>query len=156
MYGWQSFIDDCEDIDDETLGKLATFFGVMLGVTGASQSLTVFAVRIAAPAVQKNIQKRALTKGIVYPAVKKTLRLIGVHITKQSFAKGISKVVPVVGGVVSGGLTYASLNIESNRLARHLRLLPPARMDEHVAEDEREIVETFESSIIEISHKEQH
>lgn len=34
---------------------------------------------------------------------------IGVKVTKDSFAKGVSKVIPVVGGVVSGGLTFASI-----------------------------------------------
>lgn len=129
LYGWESFLDDCDDIDDETLGLLATFFGVMIGVAGASNSLIVFAVRTVSPAVEKNIARQALTKGAVYPVIKRTLRIIGVHITKQSFAKSLSKVVPVVGGVISGGLTYASLKVESSRLMEHLKSLPPALPD---------------------------
>jgi hypothetical protein len=62
----------------------------------------------------------------VYPVIKRTLRIIGVHITKQSFAKSLSKIVPVVGGAISGGLTYASLKVESSRLMEHLKSLPPA------------------------------
>ncbi|MEE8701693.1 hypothetical protein [Bifidobacterium crudilactis] len=126
LYGWESFLDDCDDIDDETLGLLAAFFGVMIGVAGASNSLIVFAVRTVSPAVEKNIARQALTKGAVYPVIKRTLRIIGVHITKQSFAKSLSKIVPVVGGAISGGLTYASLKVESSRLMEHLKSLPPA------------------------------
>lgn len=37
--------------------------------------------------------------------------------TKSVFAKGISKVVPVIGGVVSGGLTLATMIPMGNRLA---------------------------------------
>lgn len=129
LYGWQSFLDDCDDIDDETLGLLAAFFGVMFGVAGASNSLIVFAVRTVSPAVEKNIARQALTKGAVYPVIKRTLRIIGVHITKQSFAKSLSKIVPVVGGAISGGLTYASLKVESSRLMEHLKSLPPALPD---------------------------
>lgn len=55
IYGWQSFSDDVEDVDDETLGKLAMFLGVMMGVGGASTSVGLFATQIARPAVQKQI-----------------------------------------------------------------------------------------------------
>lgn len=49
--------------------------------------------------------------------------------TKQSFAKTVSKVVAVVGGIVSGGLTFVTLRSQSNRLMKHLRELPPPNVD---------------------------
>lgn len=125
IYGWQSFLNDIEDIDDETLGMLAAFLGVMMGVGGASASVSLFAVQVARPAVQKKIASVALTKTAWYLPMKQTLRVIGVQITKQSFAKTVSKVVPVVGGVVSGSLTFVTLNTQSKRLMKHLRELPP-------------------------------
>ena len=30
--------------------------------------------------------------------------------TKDTFAKGASKAIPILGGVISGGLTYMSMN----------------------------------------------
>jgi hypothetical protein len=129
IYGWQSFLDDIDDIDDETLGMLAAFLGVMMGVGGASASVGYFAVQVARPAVQKKIASVALTKTAWYLPMKQTLRIIGVQVTKQSFAKTVSKVVPVVGGVVSGGLTFVSLNTQSKRLMKHLRELPPPNVD---------------------------
>lgn len=129
IYGWKSFLNDIDDIDDETLGMLAAFLGVMMGVGGASASLSLFAVQVARPAVQKKIASVALTKTAWYLPMKQTLRLIGVQITKQSFAKTVSKVVPLVGGVVSGGLTFVSLNTQSKRLMKHLRELPPPNVD---------------------------
>ncbi|TLP72891.1 hypothetical protein [Nesterenkonia sphaerica] len=129
VYGWQSFLQDTEDIDDETLGKLAAFLGVMLGVGGASASLKSFAVQVARPAIQKKIATTALTKTTWYVPMKQTLRVIGVHVTKQSFAKSVTKIVPVVGGVLSGGLTFMSLKIQSKRLKEHLRELPPPNVD---------------------------
>lgn len=129
VYGWQSFLDDVEDVDDETLGMLAAFLGVMMGVGGASASVSLFAVQVARPAVQKKIASVALTKTAWYLPMKQTLRIVGVQVTKQSFAKTVSKVVPVVGGVVSGGLTFVSLNTQSKRLMKHLRELPPPNVD---------------------------
>lgn len=128
-YGWQSFLKDTESIDDETLGKLASFLGVMMGVGGASASVTAFATQVARPAIQKQIAGQALTKTSWYLPVKQTLRLVGVQITKQSFAKATAKVVPVVGGVISGGLTLVTLGSQSKRLQNHLREIPPPNVD---------------------------
>lgn len=132
VYGWQSFLDDIDDIDDESLGMLAAFLGVMMGVGGASASVSLFAIQVARPAVQKKIASVALTKTAWYLPMKQTLRVIGVQVTKQSFAKTVSKVVPVVGGVVSGGLTFVTLRIQSKRLMKHLRELPPPNVDAEV------------------------
>ena len=45
LYGWRELLTDMDEVDDETIGVLAMFFGVMLGVGGAAQSLTAFAAR---------------------------------------------------------------------------------------------------------------
>jgi hypothetical protein len=132
IYGWRSFLDAIDDLDDESLGILAAFLGIMMGVGGASVSVSLFAVQVARPAVQKKIASVALTKTAWYLPMKQILRAIGVHVTKQSFAKTVSKVVPVVGGVVSGGLTFVTLRIQSKRLMEHLRELPPPNVDAEV------------------------
>lgn len=129
VYGWQSFLEDSKEIDDETLGKLSMFLGVMLGVGGASSSLTVFAASVARPAIQKQVAGKALTKTTWYPVMKSTLRVIGVKLTKDSFAKTVTKVVPVAGGVISGGMTFVTLRGQSKRLMEHLRELPPPNVD---------------------------
>ena len=125
IYGWKDFLGGLDEVDDETLGKMSLFLGVMMGVGGASASLTIFAKQIARPALQEQIAKQALTKTAWYGPMKHTLKLIGIKITKDSFAKGVTKTVPVAGGLISGGMTFAALNIQSTRLQRHLRKLPP-------------------------------
>lgn len=129
VYGWQSFLEDSKEVDDETLGKLSMFLGVMLGVGGASSSLTVFAASVARPAIQKQVAGKALTKTTWYPVMKSTLRVIGVKLTKDSLAKTVTKVVPVAGGVISGGMTFVTLRGQSKRLMEHLRELPPPNVD---------------------------
>lgn len=129
VYGWTSFLEDTEEIDDETLGKLAAFLGVMMGVGGASTVVTGFAASVARPAVQKQIVGVALTKTAWYTPMKQVLRVLGVKLTKDSFAKTVAKTVPLAGGVISGGLTYATLRIQSGRLIKHRRQLPPPHVD---------------------------
>lgn len=128
LYGWRDLLVDVDD-DDEMLGVLAVFFGVMLGVGGAAQSLTAFARIAAKTAYQKHVTKRALMSITWYPVVKYSLRVIGINITKSSFTKGASKIVPVIGGFVSSGLTFMALQTQSARLKGHLRELPPPGID---------------------------
>lgn len=129
LYGWRELLSDMDEVDDETIGVLAMFFGVMLGVGGAAQSLTAFARSVAMPAFQKQVTKQALTKTSWYPVMKHCLRFIGINVTKKSFAQGVSKVIPVIGGIVSGGMTFVSLQSQSTRLKGHLRELPPPGVD---------------------------
>ena len=125
LYGWRELLPDGRETDDDTLGVLAVFFGVMLGVGGAAQSLTAFARVAAKTAYQNHATKRALMSITWYPVVKYSLRLIGINITKNSVAKGISKVVPVIGGFVSSGLTFMALQSQSILLKDNLREIPP-------------------------------
>ncbi|MGC5412430.1 hypothetical protein ACPXCX_53585, partial [Streptomyces sp. DT225] len=52
--------------------------------------------------------------------VKKIAQHLGVSMTKQTFAKSVSKAVPVVGAVVSGGFTFATFLPMAKRLKKHL------------------------------------
>ena len=129
LYGWGELLPDGRDADDDTLGVLAVFFGVMLGVGGAAQSLTAFARVAAKTAYQNHATKRALMSITWYPVVKHSLRLIGINITKSTAAKGFSKIVPVIGGFVSSGLTFMALQSQSALLKEHLREIPPPGVD---------------------------
>lgn len=125
LYGWQSLIDDCDEMDDETLAAFALLLAVMVGVSGANSALTAFSKTVQSN-IAKKVANKALTQTSYYPIIKKVLAGIGVKITKSSFGDAVSKVVPVVGGLVSGGLTFVSLKGGSRKLAGELRSLPQA------------------------------
>lgn len=135
LYGWQSFLSPEDEVDDETLMKLIVLMGVMLEVGGVANSVTKFATDVAQKSIARTIERQALTKTFFYTPMKKVLRVLGVNLTKQTFAKGVSKVVPVVGGVVSAGLTYASFKPGAERLRRYLRELPTSGIDIEVNPD---------------------
>ena len=137
LYGWQSFLNDEDEVDDETLMELILLMGIMMGVGGAASSITKFASNVATTGVTRTIQRQALTKTTFYPIMKKILRIVGVQLTKETFAKTAGKIVPVIGGVVSGGLTYASFKPGSERLRKYLRSLPSSGMAD-IPEEERE------------------
>lgn len=137
VYGWQSFLDENDEVDDETVMKLVVLMGVMMGVGNAANTLTKFASTVAQAGVAKTIQKQALTKTTFYPVMKSVLRVIGIQLTKETFAKTVSKMVPVVGGAVSGGLTYASFKPGAESLRKYLRALPISGIAEAEAEEKK-------------------
>lgn len=130
LYGWESFItDNTDEIDDETLAKLITLMGVMMGVGSATNSISKFAATAAKQGVSKQIEKQALTKTSWYVPMKQVLRFFGVNVTKKTFANTAAKAVPVVGGIVSGGITYYSFKPSAEKLRRYLRTLPLSGID---------------------------
>ena len=59
---------------------------------------------------------KALTKTVWYPVVKKVAAMLGQKITRQTVGSAVTKVVPVLGGVVAGTLTYATFRPMGQRL----------------------------------------
>lgn len=129
VYGWKDFLEDLDEVDDETLSKLFMLLGVMVGAAGAANSVRSFAIQVARPAIQNQITRKALTKTAWYPVLRTTLRAVGVNLTKGGLAKTVTKTVPVAGGVVSGGITFVALKSQSTRLMKHLREIPPPNVD---------------------------
>ena len=115
LYGgadlWQG-----NQIDDERVkNQLILYCGVMFGVSGAVSGVRALSTQIAKTALKKLPQK-ALTKTFWYPIIKQIGKAIGLKVTKTTVAKGVSKAVPIVGGLISGSLNYASMMPMANRL----------------------------------------
>ncbi|MFF0112456.1 hypothetical protein [Streptomyces prasinus] len=157
LYSWPDlFSDEGDDVDDATMGVLTLFFGVMFGTQSANAAVGKVAGMMSKQ-VAKKLPQKALTKGVVYPIVKKVAAYLGVQMTKQSFAKSVSKAIPVVGAVVSGGLTFATYLPMAKRLKKHLAGLPLAEPSPRVVEGEvvdGEVVEDHEPFAT--AHADQH
>ena len=79
----------------------------MNGVAGANNAIKALAQALA-KGIEKKLLSAALTKGTFYPILKSTLKWFGVKLTKEIFAKSVKNAIPVVGGVVGGGITFLS------------------------------------------------
>lgn len=119
LYGADDLWRNGELADEDMIGQFILYFGVMFGVSGSSAAVRVLSSGMAKQ-VAKKLPQKALMKTIYYPIVKKVSALLGVKMTKDTFAKGISKAIPIIGGVVSGGITYASMRPMGRRLAKTL------------------------------------
>lgn len=93
--------------DSETINILIVCFGTMYGVVGANNALKSIAKGFGL-GVEKKLMRTALTKGTIYPIVKSVASWFNVRMTKEIFAGFFKKSIPVIGGVIGGGLTYLS------------------------------------------------
>ena len=121
LYGWPDLLEDGEP-DEETILRIVLLIGVMLGAAEANRLLAEIAKRFARE-VGRRLPRYTLTKAAYYPLIKAILRWVGVSLMKQSFAKGLSKVIPIVSGLVSAGVTAYTLRPMAGRLKNHLRTL---------------------------------
>ncbi len=137
IYGWdEMFGEESSELDAGTESQLVLFIGVMSGVGAANKVVGKLFGEVAMKAVAKKIAAKALTKTWYYPLVKKIAELLGKNMVKATFAKGVSKVVPIIGGVISGGLTLASFKPMAHRLKKHLSTMAhmsPEEYAEYVA-----------------------
>lgn len=109
LYGFPEIDSDGEGIclDSETVNRIVICLGVMNGVAGANNAIKGLAKALA-KGVEKKLLNAALTKGAFYPFLKSTLKWFGVKLTKEIFAKSVKNAIPVVGGVIGGGITFFS------------------------------------------------
>lgn len=122
LYGFEEFNLSEDEVSDETMNQVLLFLGVMFGVRGANATVRIIATA-ATQKVSKSLANKALTKTTYYPIMKKVAQAVGSKMTKQIFADGVSKVVPVAGGIVSGCITYASFKPCVNKLQKSFKEL---------------------------------
>ena len=99
------------------------------------------------------VKNGLLEANVPLPIIKKMSAMIGVKMTKDTFAKGISKMIPLAGGVISGGITYSSMTKMGNRLMNTLEEgvnMTEAEFVESVEEVKRENLEIIEGEFIEM------
>lgn len=121
LYGFPEInVENGVNIDDETMNLITLCLDVMYGVEGSVASIKILSNALG-KGVEKKLLQKALTKGTFYPIVKKISRWFSVCMTKQVFAGFFRKAIPVVGGVVGGGITYLSFKPCCDNLKKSLQ-----------------------------------
>lgn len=154
LYGFPAI--DLEEqgqtFDTETMNVLIICLGVMYGAAGANNALKAMAKALAV-GVEKQLLRKALTKGTIYPIVRSVAKWFGVKMTKQVFAGFFKKAIPVVGGVIGGGITYLSFKPCCDKLKETLQNTmlhdpnyQPAKEDDDLVILDSEIIEETESN----------
>ena len=77
---------------------------VMYSVAGASNAIKAMAKALSI-GVERKLINTALTKGTIYLIVKNVAKWFGIKMTKEVFAGFFKKAIPVIGGIIGGGIT---------------------------------------------------
>ena len=144
LYGADDLWKNGQIDDEKVKNQLLLYCGVMFGVSGAVSGVRVLTTQIAKTTLKKLPQK-ALTKTFWYPMIKQIGKAIGVKVTKSTVTKGISNIIPVIGGVISGSLNFASMLPMANRLQNALESANFGYSQEDL-ESDINIIETIDYS----------
>lgn len=122
IYGYDDLWASRNELSEEAKNTLLLYLGVMLGVNGAGALLRSGGVTVAKH-VMTTVPQKAVAKAGWYPILKKVMKIFGVTLTRRGLAKGMGKAIPILGGVISGGLTYATMKPMGERLQKELSKL---------------------------------
>lgn len=114
LYGWPSLTDAKNQLDDESLNIMTLFVGVAMGNKMAVEALGKVVAQVSKTASLK-ISETVIAKYAI-----KIAQWIGISMTKESFAKGVGKIIPLVGAPISATITYYTFRPMARRLKKHL------------------------------------
>lgn len=110
------FREDHVSLSEEMQYRIVGYLGIMMGASGAGSLVMKTSLNVGRHLGNK-VMRQALTKTLWYPLFKKVASSIGVKITKKSVGSLVAKTVPILGGVISGVVTYAAFKPMGNKLA---------------------------------------
>ena len=114
LYGWPALTNVNKQLDDESLNIMTLFVGAMMGNKLAVEALTKVVGQISKNAGIK------ISEGVMAHYAIKIAQWIGINMTKEGFAKGVGKVLPLVGAPISATITYYTFRPMARRLKKHL------------------------------------
>ncbi|MBZ1541606.1 EcsC family protein [Leuconostoc mesenteroides] len=119
VYGYQNIWANQDELTEDAKNTLILYLGIMFGVSSAGSTIRILSNKLALQAL-KQLPNKTLTKHLYFTVLKKVLAIFGTKLTKATFAKGVFKIIPVVGGVISGSMNYLSLKPMANKLKDEL------------------------------------
>jgi hypothetical protein len=123
LYGWPELFDGDFALDDNEFNLLTLFLGVMFDVDGAADALAEIAADAGGKSA-KELAEAASAVGVMEPIVNRITNLLGRKLAAEVVERGVGRLFPLIGGVISGGLTYAAYKPMARKLKWHLAELP--------------------------------
>ena len=123
LYGWPALTNVNKQLDDESLNIMTLFVGAMMGNKLAVEALTKVVAQVSKNAGIK------ISETLMAQYAIKIAQWIGINMTKEGFAKGVGKVVPLVGAPISATITYYTFRPMARRLKNHLDELYEMRLE---------------------------
>lgn len=119
IYGSEDiWYKDSEEIT-EAEDQLLVYLGVMMGVNVAASATRMLSNTLSKTVLEK-LPNHVFQQTVVHHVAKKTLKLLGLKSSKKALSQGLAKVIPLAGGIFSGGLTYFGIKPMGYRLQKVL------------------------------------
>lgn len=120
IFGEQElFSSQNEAIAEADKRRIIIYLGVMINASGASALISRYST-VVGQNLGKRLAAQTLSDRLWFQMFQKVAALLGKKVTKSSVEKIVTKAVPVIGGVISGGITYFSFRPVGNRLVEVL------------------------------------
>jgi len=133
-----------QTFDSETLNILILCLGVMSGVTGANVAIRAMAKGFG-KGLSKKIMSTALTKGTLYPLMKKIANMFSVDLSKKMLSTASKNIMPpIVSGIIGGGITYVSFKPCCDKLKESLQDTLLSNPNHIETEEENIIIDNVE------------
>ncbi len=124
LYGFPDMIDERGNLTSDGEIMLTAFIGVMNKVEMANKLIQKIAGEMTKRLSEETAVRVAgniLSKQIVSQAVEVIARKLGTQIAAKNVGRGVAKAIPIISGVICGGLTYASFKPQAKRLHEALK-----------------------------------
>jgi hypothetical protein len=117
IYGWPNL----QSANNEVfLAILTVFIGIMSGAKEARGVVKAMAESLAKESSQ-TLSNSVVTQVGLSQIAWQVARVLGAHLAKQGIAKGLSKIIPILSGAISGAVTIVTYLPMANTLKSALR-----------------------------------
>lgn len=134
LYGYRDF---WALKDEARKNELLLFLGTMLEVKGGAAAMRLLTTQHTKDVAQ-HMSFSAVERAMYWPILGEIATVIVEKITKKTMASGITKFIPLAGGFMSGGITYAALSNMGEQL--HIALRDGVNYTEGKMEADVEII----------------
>lgn len=126
--------------------QLICSLGAMFGITGAPAATRLLSSHLALRAVGGTPQ-RATTREFWDPIVRRISRELVLRLTTDTASKGVAKLIPVIGGFFSGGMTFFAMKPMGEKLCQVLSTAAFLYSDSFAMKDYLVLEEVCEKSL---------
>ena len=126
LYGFPDFYDENGNATEESIQALVVmFFGIQAAVGTAGREGVEQLIKMLAKGAPQRIASMKWGNTFLFKAIQGIAKWLGVNggklIGKKHVANVVGKVIPVLGGFISAGLSYGTFTMDSNRYMKFLR-----------------------------------
>ena len=145
LYGFPEFYDENGNATEETVQALVImFFGIQTAAGHVGRESVEQLIKMLAKGAPQRIASMKWGETALFKILQEGAKWLAINggkpIGKKFIGNAVGKAVPIVGGFISAGLSYATFTLDSNRFVKFLREHKQLFMeaDEHRADENQD------------------